>query len=207
MSLMSSISSSPSSLSSSPSSKTLFLEPFPIYPCVLPTPITYTLYVAIITNAPVLYEIEKLPFYESDTISQELVCLLHDTLHLQSYYPLSISEPDQSLLLVTGEIIQHTLNTLHLHGFHSYITHLPPKLVFPVFSPIFQSLSPYERERYWEIITSEPCEPVAKVSLHPIPVPAPSAWPLHSTPSPAPPSLASRISSRPMYFSRQYSHT
>ena len=103
---MSSTSSSPSSPPSPPSSELSFLHTFPIYPCVLPTPVTYTLYVAVITNTPVLYEIEKPPFYESDTISQELVRLLHDALRLQSYYPQSAPEPDQALLLITGELVQ-----------------------------------------------------------------------------------------------------
>ena len=196
-SLMSSISSSQSSPLSSVSSEFSFLDSSPVYPCILPTPVTYTLYVAVITNAPVLYEIKKLPFYESDAISQELVRLLHDALWLQSYYPLSTSEPDQALLLITGELVQCTLNTLHLHGFHSYITHLPPKVLLLVFKPIFLSLSPYEQERYQEIITSEPCEPVTEVTLQPLPVRAPSSWPSHSMASPITPSLASRISSRP----------
>ena len=87
---MSSTTSSPSPSSSSPTSDTSFLHLHPVYPCVLPTPVTYTLYVAVITNAGILYELEKLPFYESDAISQELVCLLHDSLHLQSYYSSSV---------------------------------------------------------------------------------------------------------------------
>ena len=195
--LMSSLSSSPSSLSSSLSSELSFLESTPVYPCVLPTPVTYTLYVTIITNAPVLYEIEKLPLYELDIISQELVRLLHDALRLQSYYPLSTPEPNQALLLVTGELVQHTLNTLHLHDFHSYISRLPPQILSPVFKPIFLSLSPYERERYREIVTSEPCEPVTEATLQPLPVRAPSSWKSSSSGSPITPSLASRISSRP----------
>ena len=194
---MSSISSSQSSPLSSASSEFLFLNSSPVYPCILPTPVTYTLYVAVITNAPILYEIEKLPFYESDAISQELVCLLHDALRLQSYYPLSTSEPDQALLLVTGELVQRTLNTLHLHGFHSYITRLPPKVLLPVFQPIFRSLSPYEQKRYEEIVTSEPCEPVTEVTLQPLPVCTPSSWSSCSMASPITPSLASHISSRP----------
>ena len=194
---MSSISSSLSSLSFSPSYEFSFLESTPVYPCVLPTPVTYTLYIAIITNAPVLYEIEKLPLYELDVISQELVRLLHDALHLQSYYPLSTPEPDQALLLITGELVQRTLNTLHLHSFHSYISWLPPKILSPVFGPIFRSLFPYERERYREIVTLEPCEPVTEVTLQPLPVRTPSSWSSDSTASSITPSLASHISSRP----------
>ena len=160
-------------------------------------PVTYTLYVAVIANAHILYEIEKLPFYESDAISQELVHLLHDALRLQSYYPQSTREPNQALLLTTRELVQQTLNILHLHSFHSYLTWLEPMTLFPVFSPIFLSLSPYEQERYWEIITSEPCEPVIEVSLSPIPVPPPTASSSISSPSSDTPSLTSRLSSRP----------
>ena len=39
-----------------------------------------TLYIAAITDTPTLYAIERLPFYESDTISQEQVHHLLDTL-------------------------------------------------------------------------------------------------------------------------------
>ena len=195
---MLSISSSPSSPSFSPSFEFSFLESTPVYPCVLPTPVTYTLYVAVITNAPVLYEVEKLPLYELDVISQELVHLLHDALHLQSYYPLSTPNPDQALLLITGELVQRTLNTLHLHGFHSYISCLLPKILSLVFGPIFRSLSPYERERYREIVTSEPCEPVTEVTLQPLPVRTPSSWSSDTTASSIiTPSLILRISSRP----------
>ena len=165
---MSSITSSPSSPLSSPTSDLSFLCSYPVNPCILPTPVTYTLYVTVVTNATILYELKKLPFYEFDAISQELVCLLHDSLHLQSYYSCSVPEHDQALLLVTGNLVRRTLNTLHLHGFHTYITRLPAESLFPVFSPLYQSMSPLDRERYCEIITSEPVEPVTEVTSSPV---------------------------------------
>ena len=194
---MSFTTSSPSSSPSSPTFDLSFLHSYPVYPCILPTPVTYTLYVAVVTNATILYELEKLPFYESDTISQELVRLLHDALHLQSYYSCSTPDPDQALLLITGDLVHHTLNTLHLHGFHTYINRLLAQTLFPVFSPLYQSMSPLDRERYREIVTSEPVEPVIEVTLSPIPVPPPSSTATVSSPTSLTSSLTSHISSCP----------
>ena len=194
---MSSSFSSPLSSPSSPISDTSFLSSHPVYPCVLPTSVTYTLYVAVITNAPVLYELEKLPFYESDAISQELVRLLHDALRLQSYYPSSTPDPSQVLILVTGDLVRRTLNILHLHGFHTYVTRLPAELLRPIFSPIFLSMSPFDQERYREIVTSEPAESITEVTLTPVPVPPPASSYQPSSPSSLSTSLVSRISSRP----------
>ena len=194
---MSSFSSSPSPSPSSPVSDLSFLRSHPVYPCVLPTSVTYTLYVAIVTNAPVLYEIEKLPFYESDAISQELVRLLHDSLRLQSYYTSSSPDPDQTLLFIIGDSVRHTLNILHLHGFHTYVTRLPAKTLLPIFSPIFQSMAPFDQERYLEIVTSEPAEPITEVTMSPIPVPPPSSLSTVSSPTSLTRSLASRLASRP----------
>ena len=194
---MSSSSSFPSSSPSSPTSDTCFLHSYPAYPCILPTSVTYTLYVAVITNTTVLYEIEKLPFYESDAISQELVHLLHDALCLQSYYLSSTPDPDQAVLLVTRDLVHRTLNTLHLHGFHMYITRLLAETIFPVLLPLYQSMSPLDRERYREIVTSEPSNPAIEVTLSPIPVPPPASYTTVSSPTLLTSSLASRLSSRP----------
>ena len=174
-----------------------FLHSHPAYPCILPTSVTYTLYIAVVTNAAVLYELEKLPFYESDAISQELVRLLHNALRLQSYYSVSTPDPDQTLLHVTGDLVRRTLNTLHLHGFHTYITRLPAETLFPILLPLYQSMSPLDRERYREIVTSEPTDPVIKVTLSPIPVPPPSSAATISSPTSLTSSLTSCLSSRP----------
>ena len=194
---MSSSASSPSLSPSSPTYDLSFLRFHPIYPCVLPTPVTYTLYVTVVTNAPILYELEKLPFYESDTISQELVCLLHDSLCLQSYYSSSNPDLDQALLHVAGDVVRCTLNTLHLHGFHTYITCLPAETLLPVFSPIYRSMLPLDCERYREIITSEPMEQVTEVTLSPIPIPPPASTTTVSSPTSLTRSLASHIASCP----------
>ena len=194
---MSSSSSFPSSSPSLPTFDSCFLHSHPVYPCVLPTSVTYTLYVAAVTNATVLYKIEKLPFYESDAISQELVCSLHDTLRLQSYYSSSTPDPDQALLLITGDLVHHTLNTLHLHGFHTYLTRLPAQTLFPILLPLYQSMSPLDQERYREIVTSEPTNPTIEVTLSPIPVPPLASLTSVSSPTSLSASLASRLSSHP----------
>ena len=194
---MSSSSSFPLLSPSSPTSDTCFLHSYPAYLCILPTSVTYTLYVAVVTNATILYEVEKLPFYESDAISQELVRLLHDALRLQSYYSSSTPDPDQALLLVTGDLVHRTLNTLHLHGFHTYITRLPAETILPVLLPLYQSMSPLDRERYREIVTSEPIDPTIKITLSPVPVPPPASCTTVSSPTSLTSSLASCLSSRP----------
>ena len=121
----------------------------------------------------------------------------HSRFTCKALYPQSTPEPNQALLLITGELVQRTLNTLHLHGFHTYLTRLQPEILRPVFTPIFKSLSPYERERYREIVTSEPIEPVIEVSLNPIPIPPPTIPSSISSPSSITPSLALCLSSRP----------
>lgn len=54
-------SSSPSSNPSTLMPNLSFLWHNTVYPCLLPTLVTYTHYIAALTNAPTLYEIEKLP--------------------------------------------------------------------------------------------------------------------------------------------------
>ena len=118
----------------------------PVYLCLLPASITLTLYVAAITNAPTLYAIERLPLYELDTVSQELIRLLLDTFCFQLHYIHTVLAPDQALLLLNGDLSQCTLNTLHLNGFHTYLECLEPELLLPVFLPIYQSLSSVDQE-------------------------------------------------------------
>ena len=145
---------------SSPSSTDLsFLHSTPVYPCLLPASVTLTLYVAAITNAPTLYTIERLPLYEFDAVSQELVHLLLDTFRFRLHYIRTVPVPDQALLLLNGDLSQRTLNVLHLHSFHTYLECLEPELFLPVFLPIYQSLSSADQERYQTIATSIPHEP------------------------------------------------
>ena len=181
------------SLASSPLSTELsFLHSTPVYLCLLSTSIILTLYVTAITDTPTLYTIECLPLYESNIISQELVCLLLDTFHFQMHYIRTIPIPDQALLLLNGELSQCTLNTLHLHGFHMYLECLEPTVLLPAFLPIYQSLSSVDWEHYETIAISAPNEPQIEVTLTPLPVP-----PSHS-PSDSSISLASCISSQPI---------
>ena len=186
-----------SSLSPSPSSTDLsFLCSTPVYPCLLSTSVTLMLYVAAITNAPTLYAIEKLPFYESDTISQELVCLLLNTFRFHLHYICTISVPDQALLLFNGDLSQHTLNALHLHGLHTYLEHLEHKLLLLVFLPIYQSMSLANQEQYQTISTSIPDKPQIEVMLTSLPVPPPCS------PSSSSISLTSCISSWPVFHTK-----
>ena len=176
----------------SPSSTDLsFLCSIPVYPCLLPASIILTLYIVAITDAPTLYAIERLPFYESDAISHELVCLLLDTFCFHLHYIHTVPAPDQALLL-NGDLSQPTLNALHLHGFHSYLEHLEPKLLLPVFLPIYQSLLLTDQEQYQTISNSVPDELQIEVTLTPLPVPPPQS------PSSTSISLTSRISFQPV---------
>ena len=144
-----------------------------MYSCLLPASVTLTLYIAAITNTPTLYTIERLPLYESNIISQELICLLLDTFCFRMHYVHTIPVPDQALLLLNGELSQCTLNTLHLHSFYTYLECLEPELLLPAFLPIYQSLSSVDQEWYQTIATSVPNEPQIKVMLTPLPVPPP----------------------------------
>ena len=108
------------------------------------------------------------------------------------HYVCTIPVPDQALLLLNGELSQCTLNTLHLHSFHTYLERLEPTVLLPAFLPIYQSLSTADREQYKTIATSVPNEPQIEVTLTPLPVSPPQS------PSGSSISLASCISSRPV---------
>ena len=159
---------------------------------LVPASVTLTLYVTAITDAPTLYAIERLPLYESDTVSQELVHLLLDTFRFQLHYIHTVLVPDQALLLLNGDLSQRTLNVLHLHGFHTYLECLEPELFLPVFLPIYQLLSSVDQEQYQTITTSVPHELQIEVTITPLPVPPPRS------PSSSSISLAFHISSRPI---------
>ena len=163
-----------------------------LYPCLLPASIMLTLYVTAITNAPTLYTIEGLPFYESGAISQELVSLLLDTFCFQLHYIHTTFVSNQALLLLNRDLSKCTLNALHLHSFYTYLEHLKSKLLLPVFLPIYQSLLPIDQEQYQTISTSIPGEPQIEVMLTPLPVPPPCSPSTLSTP------LISHISSQPV---------
>ena len=137
------------------------------------------LYITAITSTPVLYTIENLPLYESDTIFQKLDHLLLDTFYFHLHYLQVTTATDQALLLLNRDLSQHMLNALHLHGFHTYLEHLQPKVLLLVFLPIYQSLSLTDQDHYQTIATSIPDKPQIEVALTPLPVPPLT---LHSPP-------------------------
>ena len=101
----------------------------------------------------------------------------------------SLPHSDPALLHIITTLSQHTLNTLHLHGFHTYLEHLKPEDIVPIFLPIYQFLSPASQERYREITTSSSWE----MFPEPVSVPPPTNHSFISSSSSLIPSLASRI--------------
>jgi hypothetical protein len=78
---------------------------------------------------------------------------------------------------------QQVLNILHLHGFHVFVSMLPPAVIYPTFRRVYLSMTMEEHDRYVE--TSQLPNPRSR---SPIPVPPPSN---------SAPSLMSRLSSPP----------
>ena len=98
-------------------------------------------------------EIEEMPLFIEDTISQELVRLFHDTTMAQNYHFLSApsdlpAEYGVPLRLTLAHIPEHTLSLLHLHGFHTFVTRISPTLISPTFCHIFFTMSMGERDHY-----------------------------------------------------------
>ena len=101
----------------------------------------------------------------------------------------SLPHSDPALLHIITTLSQHTLNTLHLHGFHTYLEHLKPEDIVPIFLPIYQFLSPASQERYREITTSSSW----KMFPESVSVPPPTNHSFISSSSSLILSLASRI--------------
>ena len=104
----------------------------PVQPTCLPIFYTHILYAAILTNPILMCEIEEMPLFIEDTISQELVHLFHDTTMAQNYHFLSTpsdlpAEYGVPLRLTLARIPERTLSLLHLYGFHTFIhnSHFP----------------------------------------------------------------------------------
>ena len=188
--------SSPPLSSSIPSSSfadLFFLHSTPLYPCLLPTFVTHTLYVTVVTDPPTLYTIENLPFYKLDLSSQELVCLLLDTFHFHLQYIRTSPNPEPSLLHINAALFQWILNALHLHGFHFYLKWLNPENVEQIFLSFYESMSSTDQEQYWEIATSSSREGLPE----PIPIPPPIDLLSISSPSFLTYSLVSHLSFHP----------
>jgi hypothetical protein len=185
---MSFLSSSLSSSSLSSSSSTSPLRSRQVSPTCLPIYTAHSLYAAILADPVILRIVEDLPLYEEDVICQELVCLFHDVSTTQRYHHL-VSPHDLPvefgipLRMNIAALPQRVLNILHLHGFHVFVSMLPPNVIYPTFCRVYLSMTMEEHDRYIE--TSQLPNPR---SPSPVPVPPPS----NSTPS-----LISRLSSPP----------
>ena len=121
-------------------------------------------------------EIEEMPLFIEDTISQKLIHLFHDTTMAQNYHFLSTpldlpAEYGVPLRLTLAHIPEHTLSLLHLHGFHTFITCISPTLIYPTFCHIFFTMSMGERDRY--ITQAELLHP--RQDSSPLMIPPPSS--------------------------------
>ena len=159
MTSSSSISQNMSFLLSSLSSSSLSLpnnSPIhtrPVQPTCLPIFYAHILYTAILTNPILMHKIEEMPLFIEDTLSQELVCLFHDTTMAQNYHFLSApsglpAEYGVPLRLTLAHIPERTLSLLHLHGFHTLVTRISPTLIYPTFHRAFFTMSMGERDHY-----------------------------------------------------------
>ena len=138
-------------------------------------------------------EIEEMPLFIEDIISQELVHLFHDTTMAQNYHFLSApsdlpAEYGIPLRLTLAHIPEHTLSLLHLHDFHTFVTRISPTLIYPTFCRIFFTMSMGERDHY--ITQAE--------LLHPCPDSSPLMIPPSSSVDTSITELYAQISSPPL---------
>ena len=125
-------------------------------------------------NSVLMHEVEEMPLFIE--ISQELVYLFHDTTMAQNYHFLSVpldlpakySVPSR---LTLAHILECVLSLLHLHGFHTFMSYIPPSLIYPTFHCIFFTMSIGERDCY--IIQAELLHPHA--GPPPLMIPPPSS--------------------------------
>lgn len=112
---------------------------YPLYPCLLPTSVTHTLYVAVVTDAPHLLCHWKC---SSLWIGLDLsrTCIL-DTFYFCLQYIRTSPNPNPSLSHINVALSQWTFNTLYLHGFHCYLKCLNLENVEWIFLPIYQWMS------------------------------------------------------------------
>ena len=159
------LSSLSSSSLSSPNNSPIHTRP--VQPTCLPIFYARILYAAILINPVLMREIEEMPLFIENTISQELVYLFHDTTIAQKYHFLSTpsdlpAEYGVPLRLTLACIPECTLSLLHLHGFHTFILTFPPLSSIPPFVVSF-SLCPWEKEtitspklNYFTLILTRP---------------------------------------------------
>ena len=165
---MSFLSSSLSSSLSSPNNSPIYTRP--VQPTCSPIFYACILYAVILTNSVLMREIEEMSLFIEDTISQELICLFHDTTMPQNYHLLP-AEYSIPLRLTLACIPERTLSLLHLHDFHTFVTRISPTLIYPTFHHIFFTMSMGERDHY--IIQAELLHP--HPDSPPLMIPPPSS--------------------------------
>ena len=179
------LSSSVSSSSlSTPTGSTSPLQLHSVYPSFLPIHGIHSLYAAILKTPIILHTIKEIPLFCEDSISHKLVRLFHGITHAQQHLH-SLERPLEDshipLRMNLAELPRHVLTTLHLHGFGTFVSMLPPETIYPTFRRIFFSFSQAERDSYLERLEH------ASMLL-------PQLSPLTR---PIPPPLAARITSPP----------
>ena len=123
------LSSLSSSLLSLPNNSPICTRP--VQPTCLPIFYTHILYPTILTDPVLMREVEEMPLFIEDTISQELVHLFHNTTMAQNYHfhsvPLDLpAEYSVPLRVTLTHIPECILSLVHLHGFHTFVTCIPP---------------------------------------------------------------------------------
>jgi hypothetical protein len=185
---MSFLTSSLSSSSLSSSSSTSPLRSRQVSPTCLPTYTANSLYTTILADPVILRVIEDLPLYEEDLICQELVRLFHNISTTQRYHHLASPhdlpvEFGIPLRMSIAALPPRVLNILHLHGFHVFVSMLPPNIIYPTFRRVYLSMTMEEHDRY--IKTSQLPNPRSPSPVLVLPL------------SNSAPSLISRLSSPP----------
>ena len=179
------LSSSVSSSSlSTPTGSTSPLQFHSVYPSFLPLHGIHSLYTAILETPIVLHAVKEIPLFHEDSISHELVCLFHGITRAQHHLH-SLERPLEDshipLRMNLAELLRHVIMALHLHGFGTFISMLPPEIIYPTFHRIFFSFTQAERDSYLECLEH---------ASMPLPQPSPLAQPI-------PPPLSARLSSPP----------
>ena len=182
---MSFLSSSISSSSlSTPTGSTSLLQFHSVYPSFLPLHGIHLLYTAILKTPIILHAIEEIPLFCEDSISYELVHLFHGITRAQHHLH-SLERPLEDshipLRMNLAELPRHIIMALHLHSFGTFISMLPPKIIYPTFRQNFFSFTQAECDSYLEWLEH---------ASMPLPQPSPLAQPI-------PPPLAARLSSPP----------
>ena len=115
----------------------------------------HSLYATILKIPVILHTIKEIPLFCEDSISHELVCLFHGITRAQRHLhtmerPLEDSHIPLHMNL--AELPRHVLAALHLHGFGTFISMLPPETIYPTFRQIFFSFSQAECNSYLECL-------------------------------------------------------